>query len=98
MQLLFDISLAYDVSSLRTLNASSALNSGSVAATLPDNQWVVEVQTWEKKIWAAFQTAITDYAIGPQTRDHDVKAMPLADAGEEQLCHLQKMRKNGGFV
>ena len=55
---------------------------------------------WESIAWAAIQTFIADYMIGPAARDPLSKdsVQAPAEKGEKDLCGVQKMRKQGGFV
>jgi hypothetical protein len=66
---------------------------------LPDNQWILEVERWEKQILASLQVAFTDYSIGPGIRD---EAFPVYmrpnTTSERQLCGMQKMKKTGDVV
>jgi hypothetical protein len=66
---------------------------------LPDNQWILEVERWEKHILASLQVAFTDYSIGPGIRDvaFPVFEKPRSEA-EKQLCGMQKMKKTGDVV
>ena len=68
--------------------------------TLPDDQWNKEIHNWESIVWAAYQTLIADYSIGPTVRDPLAMSyvLPPANDAEKALCGMQKMRKPGGFV
>jgi hypothetical protein len=68
--------------------------------SLPDDQWIREVVGWEKYIWAAMQTMITDYAIGFGNQVLSVTSYIRSNltVGEKQLCGAQRMVKPGGFV
>ena len=68
--------------------------------SLPDDQWVREVVGWERYIWAAMQTMITDYAIGFVNHVPSVASYVRSNltVGEKQLCGAQRMVKPGGFV
>jgi hypothetical protein len=66
---------------------------------LPDNQWILEVERWQKQILASIQVAFMDYSIGPSARDTAFPVqMPPITASERQLCGMQKMKKTGGVV
>jgi hypothetical protein len=66
---------------------------------LPDNQWILEVERWEKQILASLQVAFVDYSIGPGIRDvaSPIFEKPNSEA-EKQLCGMQKMKKTGDVV
>jgi hypothetical protein len=66
---------------------------------LPHNQWILEVERWEKHILASLQVSFTDYSIGPGIRDVAFPAYigPESEA-EKQLCGMQKMKKTGDVV
>ncbi|KAF2015277.1 hypothetical protein BU24DRAFT_450022 [Aaosphaeria arxii CBS 175.79] len=98
LEQLWEVSMAYEIGSVNSLDAASLISGDDGIPSLPDTQWIKEVQTWDKQIWAAFQTAITDHAIGPSVRTPGVEPMPLSGPGQSQLCGSQKMRKNGGFI
>lgn len=66
--------------------------------SLPDDQWIKEVQTWEAIAWAAIQIVIADYAIGPTVRDPSSKDLVVKNGTEKELCSMMKMRRPGGFV
>lgn len=67
---------------------------------LPDDQWVQEAVGWESFVWAALQTAVSDYAIGPDLREPTARAYMRNETtlGEKQLCQVQRMRRSGGFL
>ncbi|KAF2738604.1 hypothetical protein EJ04DRAFT_549815 [Polyplosphaeria fusca] len=96
---LMTVTSMFDISSVRSLRASSALRNG-IGDGLPNDQWINEVVGWVSTTWAEFQLAIPDYAIGAKARD------PLADSyiinpetpAQKGLCGMQKMPKSGGFV
>ena len=68
--------------------------------SIPDDQWIRELYDWESIVWAAHQTMLVDNAIGPTIRDPFAESyflQPTTQA-ERELCGMQKMRKQGGFV
>jgi ATP/maltotriose-dependent transcriptional regulator MalT len=71
---------------------------------LASDRWTEELAAWESRIWASLQIAVTDYAIGPRVREPLVTLGTLRyetgdlDAGERQLCQVQRMNITGGFV
>lgn len=89
------------MSSMRSLNASSLVSPSGFVEKLPDDQWIIEVRRWVSLQWAAYQTAISDYAIGPKVRDASTESLydfPPPTEGGRKLCGMQKMRKGGGFM
>jgi hypothetical protein len=65
---------------------------------ISNEHWKKEVTWVESTVWAALQTAIADYAAGPQVRDPASDWVKPASRGEKELCGMQKMRKSGGIV
>ena len=94
--LLFDISDA----GLDILKAKDLAAGSGFIDSLPDDQWIQEVAGWESFVWAALQTAVSDYAIGPEVREPTARAYMKNETttGEKQLCQAQRLRKSGGFV
>lgn len=84
-----------------SLNASSLAGPSGQISELPNDQWRTEFRFMVALTLAKLQIVLTDYAVGPQTRDlaNDYKTgfPPLSDAGKK-LCQKVKMRKAGGFV
>lgn len=74
--------------------------SGGRVVSLPDDQWIKELTSWESSVWATYQITVADYAIGPIVRDPLSKnfTKPPSNQAEKRLCGMQKMRKPGGFV
>jgi hypothetical protein len=69
-----------------------------VIHSLPDDQWIRELQYWESAYWATQQIVVTDHAIGPIMRAPRAERVVEAPSGADiQLCSMQKMRKQGGF-
>ncbi|KAF2745218.1 hypothetical protein M011DRAFT_479365 [Sporormia fimetaria CBS 119925] len=68
--------------------------------TLPDDQWINEIHSWETEAWAIHQIVLSDYAIGPSLRASRPEnvTIPLATEADRALCKVQKMQKPGGFV
>lgn len=100
MDLIVNSSVLFDLSSNKKVQAQSLrLNSGTIPS-LPNNQWIVELQAWESFVWAALQTSIADYAIGPAVRSSLVEGNVTrpATSAQNKLCGIQRMRKAGGFV
>ena len=65
----------------------------------PDNQWILEVERWQKQILASIQVAFTDFSIGPGERDTAFPVhMRINTTSERQLCGMQKMKKTGDVV
>jgi hypothetical protein len=75
-------------------------SSQGVISTLPSDQWIQELQSWESIVWAAHQVILADYAVGPAMRDplSESIVLPPKKSIEKKLCGMQKMRKPGGFV
>jgi hypothetical protein len=59
--------------------------------------WYIELIGWETELWAMFQIAITDWAIGPSVRAGGNWEKPATPA-EKQLCGMQKMKVSGNVV
>ncbi|KAF2734975.1 hypothetical protein EJ04DRAFT_436020 [Polyplosphaeria fusca] len=74
--------------------------SGSFIASVPDNQWQLEIERWETIAWTGYQILLTDYSTGIKNRDPDADLYTNkpATTGEKQFCNVQKMQKQGGFV
>lgn len=100
LNLLVSSAFMFDVSTSKTTLAGSIIQIGGVLSSLPDDQWVKEVVSWESNAWAALQIAVADYAIGAANRDTFSKqyVKEPSSEGEKKLCGMQKMRKSGGFV
>lgn len=66
---------------------------------LPQDQWLRELSRWQKQVLASLQVAVRDYSTGPTQRDtgYGYFYAPSTKA-EEQLCGMQKVRKNGDVV
>lgn len=99
MSLLRNAADMADISRPRPYKAQS-LNTEGIIATLPDDQWISELQGWESITWATHQTVIADFAIGPTLRDPLAISyvLPPTNEAERSLCGMQKMRKSGGFT
>jgi len=67
---------------------------------IPDDFWVSEIRGWSSSLWAMYQFALADYAIGPSFRDPGATIFMRNDStpAEKELCGMQKMRNPGGFV
>jgi hypothetical protein len=78
---------------------AGSLDNPNYQYELPDDQWILEVERWEKQILASLQVAFIDYSLGPGTRDvaFPVFEKPGSEA-EKQLCGMQKMKKTGEVV
>lgn len=75
------------------------MSKGMVTA-LPDNQWEKEVFAWETYVWAGLQILLSDYAVGPKSRDPaagNYTDSP-STAAEKQMCGAIVMKKSGGFA
>lgn len=101
LQLLIEFSLFYPLGRISQPNAALKMGShDQILEKLPDTEWITEVKAWESNVWAALQTGISDYAIGPSARarisDGDIHKPN--STGENQLCGTQRMRKSGSFV
>ncbi|KAF2733745.1 hypothetical protein EJ04DRAFT_605111 [Polyplosphaeria fusca] len=75
-------------------------NSEGILKNMEDDQWIREIQGWYAISWAAHQTIISDYSIGPTVRDplSSSFVLPPPNDAAKALCKTQKMRKPGGFV
>ncbi|PSN62993.1 hypothetical protein BS50DRAFT_591218 [Corynespora cassiicola Philippines] len=92
-------SYMFDMSRAKDTLAGKSLRNDKVVSSLPDNQWILELERWNKQTWAAFQIAVTDHAIGPTLRDTGTDAYdPPKSEGGKQLCRVQKMGKTGGVA
>jgi hypothetical protein len=107
LKLLVESSYIFDMSNTGDLTfrdtSQSWLRSGSyTGSTVPDDQWIQELKTWEASTWVAIQTAVSDYAIGPLRRINNqtggINGLPPQTEGEKQLCQVMKMKKNGAIV
>ncbi|KAF2184852.1 hypothetical protein K469DRAFT_750706 [Zopfia rhizophila CBS 207.26] len=102
IQLLITSSLLFDISDAGqdVLKAKDLAGGTGFILLLLDDQWIQEVTRWESFVWAALQTAVSDYAIGPAVRGPSAGAYIRNDTsnGEKELCHVQRVRKSGGFV
>jgi hypothetical protein len=100
--LLLKLSYIVQMGMSKNLQASllqNIVNNGRISA-LPDDQWIIEVQSWYQSVLVSLQIMFADYAIGPARRDplqNKVIIKPETFA-EKTLCHMQKMRKPNGFV
>lgn len=78
---------------------SRVVGDGLIDSKIPETQWITEIVNWESFLWAGFQIAISDYAIGPQLRTpEDLNMTKPTHPGQIELCNAQRMRKSGGFV
>jgi hypothetical protein len=77
-----------------------AQRNGGQFLSLPDDQWVQEIVSWEKYIWASLQTMVSDYAIGFGAQAPSAQSYVRTNLtqGERQLCGVQRMVKSGGFM
>jgi hypothetical protein len=102
IELLITSSLLFDISDAGqdVLKATSLAGGTGYIPSLPDDQWVQEVTGWEAFVWAALQTAVTDYAVGPTVREPSAQAYMKNETtgGEKKLCQAQRVRRSGGFV
>ena len=80
-------------------NALVQGNRGMVIA-LPDDQWVTEALGWERYVWAALQTFVSDYAVGYGAQYPGLQASinTTLAKGQKELCNSQRMMKPGGLV
>lgn len=94
--MLFDISDAGQ----DLLKAKDLAGGTGYLVSLPHDQWVQEVTRWEAFVWAALQTAIVDYAVGPSVREPSAQAHTrnATTNGERELCKALRVKKAGGFV
>ncbi|KAF3001242.1 hypothetical protein E8E13_002985 [Curvularia kusanoi] len=66
---------------------------------LPQDQWLNELSRWQKQILASLQVSVRDYSLGPWRRDKAyTKFYSPSTKAEEQLCGMQKVKKNGSVV
>lgn len=74
------------------------MGDNDVIHSLPDDQWIKELEYWDSYAWAFHQIFITDHAIGPTVRAPLSEPFIIpAEGAELKLCNMQKMRKQGGF-
>lgn len=88
-----------DFGNIGTLNATYTFNRG-YRQGLPDDQWKIEAQAQESRVWAVVQTLLADYAIGAQVTEPNAHGYvnPPSTAAEKHLCHSMRMKKTGGFA
>jgi hypothetical protein len=89
------------IGGVNEVRASKAMHAdGVVTSQLNPDQWVKEVESMDSFVWAALQSLVADYAIGPSVRTAEMADYVLApeSPGDKQLCRMQRMRKAGGFV
>jgi hypothetical protein len=101
IQLLITSTLMFDVSDAvqNGVKASDLAGGTGNVPSLPDDQWIQEVIGWNSFVWAALQTAVSDFAIGPAVREPSAQAyIGNLTAGEKELCKAQRMMKSGGFA
>ena len=89
----------FDQSNPTQVKASNYIM-GGVISSLPPDQWIIELKSWESTAWAAHQIALAEFATGakaidPQADNYTVQPSSIA---EKQLCKSLKVRKPGGFV
>ena len=100
LKLLIAATYLFDTTdAVRYLQVNRMIDAGYLTR-LPDGHWVDEVVAWEKKIWAAFQIVISDYAVGYATREKSIAQSLRRNltTAEQKICGAQKMRKSGGFM
>lgn len=99
LQQLISSSFFFDLGVAEGVKAGSTVSTG-FSSGLPDDQWIREIVGWESQAWASIQIAFSDYAIGTKGRYPFAESYtrPPATPGEKDLCNMQRMRKNGGFV
>jgi hypothetical protein len=92
-------SAAFDSAGVQQLTAMEHAN-GGVLATLPDDQWVQEMVSWERNVWSQLRTRVTDYAVGYEVREPLMAAAVNNETttGQRQLCGMQRMKSPGGFL
>jgi hypothetical protein len=102
IELLITSSMLFDISDAGQdlLLAKDLAGGTGYIPSLPEDQWVQEVTRWESFVWAALQTAISDYAVGPSVREPSTRAYMrnATTNGEKELCQAMRARKPGGFV
>jgi hypothetical protein len=96
LNLLASSSHLFDMTNARALLATEAKlpDSTRTIPSLPDNQWILELQAWEAANWVALQKSVTDYAGG----SGETGSVPPDDDAKRRLCQMQKMRKTGDLV
>jgi len=81
--------------------AADSLSVNDIIGSLPNDQWVKELERWFSVGLSHLQIGISDYAVGLAVRDPGKAAeyeMPPKERGQRRLCGMQKMRKPGGFT
>ena len=99
MNLLKTVGGNLDQASLSKVKASSYISQG-FGESLPPDQWITELRSWESQVWAAHQIALAEYATGPKAADPTADSYTIqpSSAAERALCESLKARKSGGFV
>ncbi|KAF2110744.1 hypothetical protein BDV96DRAFT_650847 [Lophiotrema nucula] len=100
LRLLYTTANHFNHASIDRFKASELIHGGGLIDSLPEDQWITELTSWESQIWAAHQIAMADYAAGPTSRvpSAAVTTRNSSTAGDKELCGMQKMRKTGDFI
>lgn len=64
----------------------------SVQSSLPSDQWILEVESWNQIVLANLQRLALEYATGPSDPVILPMLVPPNGPYEEQLCHNQRAR------
>jgi hypothetical protein len=91
-----------DINSALTsgLEAGDRIQGNGIVASLPDDQWLRELEGWESHVWAGLQQLMADYAIGAAARVPAMAGSTRSEMSEAEktLCRSMRMRMSGGFV
>ena len=83
-----------DLIGLLGTSALLAKNSkfGSIQGSLPSNQWILEVESWNQILLSNFQRSALEYATGPSDPVVLPMLVPPNGSYQEQLCHNHRAR------
>jgi hypothetical protein len=106
LELLLRFSYLMPIGSSKSLQASFFNDRDGYIPSLPDEQWIIEIEAWYRNVLASLQIMFADYAIGPDRRDssrgrdqsQNRSIIEPQTSAERALCGMQKMRKPTGFV
>jgi hypothetical protein len=100
IQVLVDIAATLGINIVYDIQSALVLGMDTINTPISPTQWITEITAWESYVWAAFQTYVSDYAIGPGARAAEVEEYTIKpnSTGYDQLCKVQRMRKTGSFV
>jgi hypothetical protein len=94
------LSLIYELLLIQQKNISHLKSTAGVVPAISNEQWINELHRYESIVFAGIQYVISDYAVGPKSKDPQADSytrLPMT-AGEKQLCGMQKMTRSGGFA